>query len=697
MSRALITLHLNEPPRVPSGPVERLVIPIYGVGDASAEDVRQGVQQMLDRNPEDNASTATEVLDWDKYTPHRADESEIWYSANWFAETFINVAYYRLWLQPRAFVVAAITLHLLLVTTAIPTLILIPLATVFWVFGVLQGLGKWENQSQPLLWAIHNTSYLQSATAAVHLIPKVSLPLIHGCLAVAILSVTFALLESLKQRSGVPLWSCVRTIAFLLLVGPCVVFSLLLVEKPKQYGFFSAFKSCNLVLGFLGLLLTLLVNAVSGSGLRGLSTVAFAVAIFLAMSLLRALMSLLTRSAAKTWLVGAKVLLDVSLYIGSPVRHRIQCELNKLISSRATEGTTVWIVAHSLGSVIALDSLLHSATWRKSQRVILITCGSPLRRLFARFFAGLLFPADLREASGMVAKRLAEFRWVNVYRPLDYIGMRLRLLDRGAEATVRRLWPWHTQYWQDTKAHEQVRSLLASATAVAPAEQNASHDVYGVTSAFPLHIERTEKLMYLVGPILATVLTLGLWFVLPIQPKPTIAFVSMRQTTARITQEAYFGIKLRRQHKFRLEFTAEDKPQVLTVETSWFQLGADVPFDWERLSHDIQDRCVPEHAVRWYQPRSSIPCTRDGILIEFDVSRPWIFRLPGFPPLPPSALMSRFETILYFFFMIVTSFVCISGALRTAQVAVLPVGHSLAIGDAASWISDEKEGAPETK
>ncbi len=119
-----------------------------------------------------------------------------------------------------------------------------------------------------------------------------------------------------------------------------------------------------------------------------------------------------------------KVLLDIFHYISDPAyRVRIQEFVDHCVEElcHRFEPTEVVLVGHSLGSVIIVDSLLHSHKWL-DKRITLITVGSPLRRFFFRFFPGLYIPATAGKCADDIARRLREFRWINAYRRLDYIG-----------------------------------------------------------------------------------------------------------------------------------------------------------------------------------------------------------------------------------------------------------------------------------
>ena len=87
-----------------------------------------------------------------------------------------------------------------------------------------------------------------------------------------------------------------------------------------------------------------------------------------------------------------KILLDIFRYIGSDTyREKIQLHLDSIIhglSVDAGAGKQVVILSHSLGTVIAPQLFLSSEAWAEDARITLITLGSPIQRLFMRFFPG---------------------------------------------------------------------------------------------------------------------------------------------------------------------------------------------------------------------------------------------------------------------------------------------------------------------
>lgn len=196
---------------------------------------------------------------------------------------------------------------------------------------------------------------------------------------------------------------------------------------------------------------------------------------FLAAALLVAAVAIMTLLAR--WLeVPLKLARDIFNYIGDKAqRSSIQAALNEQLAG-VRDGARVFVIGHSLGSVIALDSLCHSPHWQRFGSVVLVTAGSPIRRMFQRFFPGLFFPRDMSAVFGYLSERLELSAWVNVYRAGfvhgDPIGQGLFVgANQGIDVPVkqrqRKLFAAHTGYWEDEEmlVHRPVREALAAATA----------------------------------------------------------------------------------------------------------------------------------------------------------------------------------------------------------------------------------------
>jgi hypothetical protein len=158
-----------------------------------------------------------------------------------------------------------------------------------------------------------------------------------------------------------------------------------------------------------------------------------------------------------------KLARDIFNYIGDvQQRTLIQQGLSQQIKDKCGEGISsshVILVGHSLGSVIALDSLCNSNVWARFSTVSLVTCGSPIFRFFQRFFPGLYFPREAEKCVLLIQSRNKVVRWLNVFRADgllrgDPVGQ--ALFSRGGSGTdlavhqrSRILMKAHLDYWDD--------------------------------------------------------------------------------------------------------------------------------------------------------------------------------------------------------------------------------------------------------
>ncbi|WP_446215114.1 hypothetical protein [Micromonospora sp. IBHARD004] len=94
-----------------------------------------------------------------------------------------------------------------------------------------------------------------------------------------------------------------------------------------------------------------------------------------------------------------------------------------------TRGGRVLLSCHSQGTVIGA-AVVMQLTYTESSRVALLTYGSPLRRLYARFFPAYFGPLALRRAGAFLLGKPLDITdgarprwpWRNLYRPSDPIG-----------------------------------------------------------------------------------------------------------------------------------------------------------------------------------------------------------------------------------------------------------------------------------
>ncbi|MGC4769921.1 hypothetical protein ACLQ25_13215 [Micromonospora sp. DT44] len=91
-------------------------------------------------------------------------------------------------------------------------------------------------------------------------------------------------------------------------------------------------------------------------------------------------------------------------------------ELTKRITYLVDQGEVVLLAGHSQGSVLLAATLLQLPR-QVTDRVALLTYGSPLCRLYSRLFPAYVDTSTLRE----IGERI-DWRWVNLWRDTDPIG-----------------------------------------------------------------------------------------------------------------------------------------------------------------------------------------------------------------------------------------------------------------------------------
>src|ERR1039458_2647944 len=190
-----------------------------------------------------------------------------------------------------------------------------------------------------------------------------------------------------------------------------------------------------------------------------------------------------------------KAMLDIVNYIGDPdYRESLRTFLFDELSADgiSLSGADVIISAHSLGTVIAVDSLLRSDLWKDVKSLTLLTGGSPLRRFFIRLFPAYIFPTSIDVVYRQLTVRVPRFRWINTYRMWDYVGTRLHLPRAVNTCEIRMLQWWklrssHLNYWSDEAIYRKVSATLADMRvcwlAEDPAHQDGGCTLRSVSSA----------------------------------------------------------------------------------------------------------------------------------------------------------------------------------------------------------------------
>ncbi|MER7590864.1 hypothetical protein ABTW72_25335 [Micromonospora sp. NPDC127501] len=103
-------------------------------------------------------------------------------------------------------------------------------------------------------------------------------------------------------------------------------------------------------------------------------------------------------------------------------------ELAKRITYLVEQGQGVLLAGHSHGSVLLAATVLQLPT-RITERVALLTYGSPLGRLYSRLFPAYADEPALREIGDRVG-----WRWINLWRDTDPIGGWIFASHRPGEA-----------------------------------------------------------------------------------------------------------------------------------------------------------------------------------------------------------------------------------------------------------------------
>ena len=330
----------------------------------------------------------------------------------------------------------------------------------------------------------------------------------------------------------------------------------------------------------------------------------------------------------RVWYEGPiKVLLDIARYVGDP-HYRVQTleELDTFIRNRQASSENLVIVAHSLGTVIALDYLCNWGAGDRDRRISLITLGSPYRRFFLSWLPGVLFDRRMSNTVGRISARCRSFRWLNVYRPWDYIGTSLRLADDavGADRSTHQYLRLngHADYWSDAAVLSTIRPALTSLPL-----PTAPSDVPGPAYVPPLDERdlstKAPHFIWLAGALAC--LSVG-WMV--------YSFVGQRSELAK-TRAAIDERGVRAQVFVAHREIPDVADEMLTAQEFQFigerlemppyQLSPYLPasiaqqrLDFRRLEKFVRSNCALERKARWFESDRLLLCTsREPIEIAY--------------------------------------------------------------------------------
>ncbi len=350
-----------------------------------------------------------------------------------------------------------------------------------------------------------------------------------------------------------------------------------------------------------------------------------------------------------------KAMIDGFRYLGEPgYRTRIQQALDEAIQrarGHTGEDRQFILVGQGLGTVIALDSVMHSRVWRSTDQVLLVTMASPLRRYLLPLLPRTLFPETLEDLVDVIAGRLGQFRWMNVYRPGDYVGGELGLAAfKGRDVSTRqarRGFGGHADYWLDLEVRHAFHRGLRQLAEVEPLQvpmMDAAHRV-----PHPPAPRASWQVPPAMRPVLGAALSLALlggmvWWVATgvgvLAPRGDDAFASLgagvtvdaAATHRRETVRHSHGVSF--VHHWEFEFTDPNgaaQNLYVTRDASDAFLAIPSRFDERALVRHVRAACVDAARPSWWPMVDEAPCTREGVRLRYYASDMMVFDLPEFP------------------------------------------------------------------
>jgi hypothetical protein len=362
--------------------------------------------------------------------------------------------------------------------------------------------------------------------------------------------------------------------------------------------------------------------------------------------------------ARKTLRGPIKVALDGFRYLGEPrYRERVQVALDNAIiqaRSRVENDDDFVLVGQGIGTVMALDSLTHSRLWRDTDRVLLVTMGSPLRRWFLSLYPRTLFPESMENVIGLAARRLADFLWVNIYRPWDYLGSDLGLKRfKGRDISTgigERRAVGHGDYWQDRDAQRTFGHGLQRLKKVQPVAVSRKEEIHGMpeprSAAGALRIP--SRLQALLKPAFVLA-TLGwmLWWVATGAGVLTTGI----EGTSELLEQRGFTVEAAASHRREImenergvtyvdywmfafaDSSGVDRRVRVVRDASEAYLGVPTHrFDHRALTREIRAGCGGIGLPQWW-PMGDMEarCTLEGVRLRYYSGDLSVLDLPDYP------------------------------------------------------------------
>ena len=467
--------------------------------------------------------------------------------------------------------------------------------------------------------------------------------------------VSLGLMRSAFNGSVAPLWVTIRR-GGLLFLQPLI----LLLTIPVSFRLGSnllGLIGVGIPISLVGILLAVLFSPLTGD-FSVLTAGAGQYFLLLAWAAAFGGLHVLLR---RGWIGGPlKVILDIVRYMGSPdyrttLQRHFDEALEKKLGAGGDGGRRVLLLAHSLGSVIALDSLVNSPAWTTSDNVVLVTLGCPVRRSFIRFFPRYLFPASVEASARLVASRLRRFSWINIHRPWDYVGGDLGLGREGLGADVstgqvRKVFSSHSDYWEDAIVIGTLERQLQTVGPVSVEPRPAAFSQLHVTpflggSAMPLRFARVigklavALVMLVVGlGVFNFIQARGIWqrgIEEDLSGLKGSGFKALADVTYYETEKYPSKDYTETIHHFLFRIPELNR-QLAPIEISdvgLYDRHAN-SFDHLALAAFVLEKCTRPTQKKWWQvlkSEKSIPCTRTGIPLMYRGDNAESFWLPGFP------------------------------------------------------------------
>lgn len=375
-----------------------------------------------------------------------------------------------------------------------------------------------------------------------------------------------------------------------------------------------------------------------------------------------------------------KIIADIALYLGDDeYRNHLQNNMNQLLDT-LPKNAQIILLGHSLGSVISLDSLMRSHSWRRMKDVIFVTAGSPLKRVIWRFFDGSLVGSNAHDCTERIKKNIRQFTWINVYRPLDQVGTRLDLGKGGVgEEKVmggqwHRVLSAHVNYFGDAKVVSEVAKLISRRTI---------H--HGKLSEFPenpayryaLHDEKSLR-----SKVFNTVWSLILCFAVGLVLYTAANSFSMQSSMRSMLDPTLssVGIEALGEAVYRRELNGRYMEDHFTF--SWLHPETHTPISVNASGGSIvspyqfnADKFISESDCE--QSRNIERCIISNVVIRFLPDKPSVFILPNYPATTPR--------INYVLKMIAGGFATLMGAFLVIIVLYVYFNRYL------SWIDETEE------